>query len=123
MSLAGFAMMDEVYRDVRDSRSFPLAESLPRVLPTQPPQQQRHKRRRHHTTQPAQPPMQMFLNTGNGSDANINMNLVWLMILILVLVIVILLCSLMKALGTNAQLSSMLLQYSLGGRPTYLAAL
>lgn len=119
MSLAGFARMDDVYADVRNSQSFPTAQSLPHVQP-QKPARRRHRRK----TPPPQPqqPMQMLMYQDKDRDT-----FYWIAILILVTIIFILFCSLMKAVSVNNQLSNILLNHlaytGVVARPGYLAGM
>jgi hypothetical protein len=114
MTLASFAMMDEVYqqRPQQQSQSFPVAESMPRVLPPPPPRRRRKRR-------PAPAPAPAPASTASSTDPA-TVNMYWLAIIGLLLVVALLLLALVKLVSSNQHLSNLLLAQSYM-RPAFLA--
>ena len=115
MTLAGFAMMDDVYPrppSAQQSHTFPVAESMPRA----PPPKRRKKRR----PRPAPPPPTPTPAPASTLTSTLTKDPSWLAIILLLLVVLLLLLALVKVVSLNQHLSSLLMAQSYM-RPTFLA--
>ena len=101
MSLAGFALIEDVYPE-KPAGPFPIAESRPRVVPRKP---------RRKKARPAQPAA--LLQTEDNKFS------LYLVLSVLVIVILILACSLVRSVNQSNRLAQILISQSYM-RPQFL---
>lgn len=133
MTLAGFAMMEEVYPS---SQSYPVAERMPTVRPVQhvPPaagpvmRRKKNKNKTKNKTKSEQQKQQPPVPHPSPSPSPVPASTltltgpqgVWIVLVILLVLVVLLLWSLMRTVSLNQQLSNLLAAQSYM-RPTFQA--